>query len=75
MSRWIPAARLALAAAILTVVAPCTFAAPASLDELLEQTRSVRQREAKSNEEREQKFLAERNKQATLTTEARAELT
>jgi biopolymer transport protein ExbB len=75
MNRWIPAARLALAAAILTVVAPCTFAAPASLDELLEQTRSVRQREAKSNEEREQKFLAERNKQATLTTEARAELT
>jgi biopolymer transport protein ExbB len=57
------------------VVAPCTFAAPANLDELLEQTRSVRQREAKSNEEREQKFLAERNKQATLTTEARAELT
>ena len=50
-------------------------AAPASLDELLEQTRSARQREAKANEEREAKFLAERNKQAALMTDARTALT
>lgn len=48
---------------------------PANLDELLEQTRSARQREAKANDEREAKFLAERNKQAALMSEARATLT
>jgi biopolymer transport protein ExbB len=49
-------------------------AAPASLDELLEQTRTVREREAKINQQREATFLAERNKQAALMSEARAEL-
>ena len=50
-------------------------AAPASLDELLEQTRSARQREESANKEREQRFLAERNKQAQMTAEVRADLT
>jgi biopolymer transport protein ExbB len=49
-------------------------ATPGSLDELLEQTRSARVREQQANEEREKKFLAERNKQSTLVTEARATL-
>ncbi|HMN43687.1 MAG TPA: MotA/TolQ/ExbB proton channel family protein [Povalibacter sp.] len=57
-----------------TALVPATQAAPASLEELLEQTRSARTREAKANEEREAKFLAERNKQAALMTEARAAL-
>jgi biopolymer transport protein ExbB len=49
-------------------------AAPGNLDELLEQTRSARVQEQKANEEREKKFLAERNKQSALVTEARATL-
>ena len=66
-----------LVAAVLSqgVVHAASAAAPASLDELLEQTRSARQREAKANEEREAKFLAERNKQAALMTDARTALT
>src|SRR5688572_5739006 len=50
-------------------------AAPGNLDELLEQTRSARQREAQANQDREAKFVAERNKQAALLAEARATLT
>jgi len=49
-------------------------AAPGNLDELLEQTRTARQREAQTNQEREARFLAERNKQAALLTDARNEL-
>lgn len=49
-------------------------AAPASLDELLEQTKSARTREEAANKERESKFLVERNKQAQMTAEVRAEL-
>ncbi len=44
------------------------------LDELLEQTRTARESEAKANAAREAKFLAERNKQSAMMTEARAEL-
>ncbi len=62
-------------ACVLALSLPAAHAAPASLDELLEQTRSARQREEQANKERESKFLAERNKQAALTAEARAELT
>jgi biopolymer transport protein ExbB len=63
-------------AALLTQVTfiAAAQAAPASLEELLEQTRSARAKEAKANEEREAKFLAERNKQAALMTDARAAL-
>ena len=45
-----------------------------SLDELLEQTRSARQREADANTQREQRFLTQRNQQATLLAEAKAAL-
>src|SRR3954471_4554397 len=57
-----------------TFISVASHAAPASLDDLLEQTRSARQREEQSNKEREAKFLAERNKQAELMGQARAEL-
>ena len=71
MSKVKPIAALMLA--ILT--APLTtYAAPATLDELLEQTRNARQAEEQANKERESKFLIERNKQAQMTSEARAEL-
>lgn len=49
-------------------------ATPANLDELLEQTRTVREAEAKANSAREALFLNERNKQTELMNEARAEL-
>jgi len=55
--------------------APASAAAPGNLDELLEQTRSARAREEKANGEREAKFLADRNKQAALLAEAKAEVT
>jgi biopolymer transport protein ExbB len=48
--------------------------AAASLDELLEQTRSARQREAEANTQREQRFLTQRNQQAALLAEARTAL-
>ena len=48
--------------------------AAGSLDELLEQTRSARQREADANTQREQRFLAQRNQQAALLAEAKAAL-
>jgi biopolymer transport protein ExbB len=45
-----------------------------SLDELLEQTRSARQRETDANAQREQRFVAQRNQQAALLAEAKAAL-
>jgi biopolymer transport protein ExbB len=45
-----------------------------NLDELLEQTRTLRDGEAKASAAREAKFLAERNKQSAMMGEARAEL-
>lgn len=47
---------------------------PATLDELLEQTRTIRAAEAKANAEREAKFIAERDNQVSLMNQARAEL-
>ncbi len=49
-------------------------AAPGNLDELLEQTRTQRDREAQVNKEREAKFVSERNKQAEMLAQAKAEL-
>jgi len=60
--------------AVSTVFAGALNAAPASLDELLEQTRTARAKEEAANKEREAKFLAERNKQAALLSEVRAEV-
>ncbi|HEX4871628.1 MAG TPA: MotA/TolQ/ExbB proton channel family protein [Nevskiaceae bacterium] len=55
--------------------APLQAQAPAgNLDQLLEQTRTARAREAQANQAREQEFLRERNKQAELLNQARAEL-
>jgi biopolymer transport protein ExbB len=54
---------------------PVSAATPGNLDELLEQTRSARAHEEKANAEREAKFLADRNKQAALLAEAKAEVT
>lgn len=74
MLRFKSAAALLLAAFMTYGAAVHAAAAPASLDELLEQTRQARAREAKINEEREAKFIAERNKQSALMSEARAAL-
>lgn len=74
MSSLKPIAALILAILSSSLTVPIASAAPASLDELLEQTKSARQREEAANKERESKFLVERNKQAQLTAEARAEL-
>lgn len=66
------------AAAALGVLALCQAAGaatPGNLDELLEQTRQARQRESQLNQEREARFLADHGKQASLVSEARAELT
>jgi biopolymer transport protein ExbB len=62
-----------LAALMLASLTTAAVAAT-NLDDLLEQTRSAREKEAKANQEREAKFLAERNKQAALMTEARTAL-
>lgn len=67
--------RLLAALIVATLTISPAFAADAgNLDELLEQTRNARQREAAANQEREAKFIAEHSKQAQLTTQARAEL-
>jgi len=68
-------AALALALVLSPLAMHAHAATPGNLDELLEQTRSARTREATANQEREAKFLAERNKQAAMLAEARAELT
>src|SRR5262249_23023059 len=59
---------------LMLIAATSPALAAASLDELLEQTRSARDREAKLNQEREAKFVAEHDKQASLLTTARNEL-
>ncbi len=63
-----------LTAALLFASLTNAAVAATNLDDLLEQTRSAREREAKANQEREAKFLAERNKQAALMAEARSAL-
>jgi len=64
----------ALACGALLLSGSVVMSAPASLDDLLEQTRMARQKEAQANQEREARFLAERNKQAALVAEARTAL-
>jgi biopolymer transport protein ExbB len=67
-TRFIPLVLAALA------LAQPSFAADAAqtLDELLEQTRTVRAQRAKENAAREQEFLANRDQQATLLEQAKA---
>lgn len=51
-----------------------TAATPGNLDELLEQTRTAREAEAKANAAREARFVADSSKQLAMMAEARAEL-
>jgi len=64
-----------MATTALLVAVSCVSAAPASLEDLLEQTKTVRQREAQANQERESRFVAERNERAAMLNDARAKLT
>ncbi len=57
-------AKFILAAVLASASFGQAMGAPNSLEDLLEQTRTIRQKEAQANQEREAKFLAERNKQA-----------
>jgi len=65
----------ALLAATLSSVfsVPTYAAAPGSLDELLEQTRTARQREAEANKAREQKFIQQRDQRSQMLAQAKAE--
>jgi biopolymer transport protein ExbB len=68
------AATLLIALLGASVPAAMQAATPGNLDELLEQTRNARDAEAKANAAREARFLAERNRQVAMMSEARAEL-
>lgn len=69
------AKRLLLALATLFSAAVCAqTVAPGNLDELLEQTRNARAREAQANQAREARFLAERNQRAQMLGQAETEL-
>jgi biopolymer transport protein ExbB len=59
-----------LALALASLIAAGAAHAATSLDDLLEQTRTVRDRAAKENEERERQFLANRDQQAALLADA-----
>jgi biopolymer transport protein ExbB len=64
---------------VMLAIVLCAYGsvAPAaqSLDQLLEQTRNSRQSEARANQEREAKFVAERAQRAALLAEARQAVT
>jgi biopolymer transport protein ExbB len=72
--------RLALAAAALLLAAPLPFQAAhaqtqvATLDALLQQTRDARSREQAANQERERRFIENRDRQAELLAEAQRRL-
>jgi biopolymer transport protein ExbB len=72
--RGIAATACSILTAVFLVGSAAYGAAPGSLDELLEQTRTAREAEARANAAREAKFLAERNRQVAMMAEARAEL-
>lgn len=62
------------AAVALAALLPLTAMAAVSLDELLEQTRTARAREAQQNQARINQFQSERNRRAELLAQAKAEL-
>ena len=62
-----------LLAAAIVPMAPAQ-ANPEALNQLLNEVRQHREREAQVNREREQRFLADRNQQQRMLAEARAEL-
>lgn len=66
---------IGLTATLALAVSTSVYAAtPGNLDELLEQTRTARDAEAKANAAREAKFMADGSKQMSMMAEARAEL-
>ena len=75
--RLVAAAATLLGVISVSAVSISAAAAPATgdLDQLLEQTRHARQQDEQANKEREARFLSDHSKQATLASEARAELT
>jgi biopolymer transport protein ExbB len=62
------------ATAVISFVSSAFAAGPASLDDLLEQTKSVHQHEDQANAEREATFQAQHDKQKALMAEAQAQL-
>jgi biopolymer transport protein ExbB len=71
MQSWL---RRACAALLLVLTPGMAMAAADSLDELLEQTRTARAREAQQNQARIEQFQQERNRRAQMLAEAQAEL-
>ena len=70
-----PVASLLAAVIAFGAVLPAVIAAPpGDLNQLLEEVRTQREREAAQNKEREARFLAERNKRAQMLAEAKADL-
>lgn len=62
------------AAVVLAVLLPAAAMSAGSLDELLEQTRTARAREAQQNQARIAQFQQERNRRAEMLAQAKAEL-
>jgi len=62
------------AAVALAVLLPASALAASSLDELLDQTRTARAREAQQNQARLKEFQEERNRRAEMLANAKAEL-
>lgn len=62
------------AAVALAALLPASALAASSLDELLEQTRTARAREAQQNQARLKEFQEERNRRAEMLANAKAEL-
>ncbi|HEY4214996.1 MAG TPA: MotA/TolQ/ExbB proton channel family protein [Steroidobacteraceae bacterium] len=75
--RLVAAAATLLGVVSVSAVSTSLAAAPVTgdLDQLLEQTRQARQQDEQANKEREARFLSDHSKQASLASEARAELT
>jgi biopolymer transport protein ExbB len=74
MSRQPYSRLLRTCAVLLLALSPATAMPVASLDELLEQTRTARAREAQQNQARINQFEQERNRRAQMLGEAQAEL-
>jgi biopolymer transport protein ExbB len=74
MVRRLHSCLLQTCAALLLALMPATAMSVASLDELLEQTRTARAREAQQNQARIEQFQQERNRRAQMLSEAQAEL-
>lgn len=74
MSRNMISAIARPACVALALLAPLSAVAAGTLDDLLEQTRTVRAREAQQNKERIDRFQRERDRRAAMLSEAKGEL-